>query len=284
MTTINSYIIELFKWKPETYIYEKADDCVMTLNQKTGDFKIISADNNVPYVGLNIIEDNFHIISRERQNIASLNNISNNISEDLKIDYEMKFKNHRFGIRFDARSAASEANFYDAYMCLKHICKFSERYPSGNISIEGTKTESGYNGYCIEYYDMIHSPVKYMGEFEDGEYDGEGDFFSSDGLIRLNCKNICAGKPNGIGRLIVGRNKIIHTIDMKKFSSLDASHEEYTNNIYKQIEPKYDELLVLLGFEAMTVESQTMYLFREIQKIKTMMKDQKQSKTFFNLF
>jgi hypothetical protein len=263
----------------------------MTLDLKSGDFKIISADNNVPYVGLNIIEDNFYIISRERQNIASLNNISNNISnnvsEDLKIDYEMKFKNHKFGIRFDARSAASEANFYKEYMCLKNICKFSERYPSGNIRIEGTKTESGYNGYCIEYYDMIQSPVKYMGEFEDGKYDGEGDFFSSDGLIRLNCKNICAGKPNGIGRLIIGRNKITHMIDMKKFNTLDSYHEDYTKDIYKQIEPKYDELLVLLGFEAMTVESQSMYLFREIQKLKTLLKDQKdqkQQKTYFILF
>ena len=283
MTTINSYIIELFRWKPDRYVYEKADDCLMTLNIKTGDFKIVSADNNVPYVGLNIIEDNFYIISRERQNIASLNNIS----EDLKIDYEMKYKNNKFGIRFDARSAASEANFYKEYMCLKNICKFSERYPSGNIKIEGTKTESGYNGYCIEYYDNIQSPIKYMGDFEDGEYDGEGDFFSSDGLIRLNCKNICAGLPNGIGRLIVGRNKIIHNINMKNYNHLNSLNTDYTNQIYKLIEPKYDELLELLGFEAMTIETQTMYLFRELQKLKNIFKDQnqKQSKLpFFNLF
>lgn len=283
---INSYVVELFRWNSSNNVYEKKDDCTMTLNLDTGDFTVVSApvsgSPEQKYIGVNIVTDNFAIVSRERQRIASLYNLS----DDLTIDYEMRFESHRFGIRFDARSSASETNFFNEYQKLRSKCQFVERYASGRTKIEGTKTESGYNGFCVEYYDKEGSPIKYMGEYEDGKYDGEGEFFSADGNIRISCKNICSGKPNGLGRLVVGRNRITKIIEMKEFHDIGSASQTFTNNVYSRLEPQYDELMELLGFEQMTLENRTMYLFRQLQKLKTQSSSGSKQivKPFFSLF
>ena len=294
----SSYVVELFRWDPIDNVYEKKDDCVMSLDLGTGDFTIISTSSDIgkleqTYISLNVINDNFAIISRERQNVASLHNLSRSVSgiagagtvRQLTIDYEMRFENHRFGIRFDSRSSASEANFFKEFTNLRTKCKFTERYKSGNIKIEGTKTPSGYNGFCIEYYDGKGSPIKYMGEYEDGKYDGEGEFFSVDGNIRISCKNICSGKPNGVGRLVVGRNRVTKFIDMKNYADIKSTDTRYTNMVYARIEPMHDDMLELLQFESLSLENRTIYLFRELQKIRSLAKSEPVApKSFFNLF
>ncbi len=302
MTTtpnISSYLVYLFRWNPIDNVYEKKDDCTMYLDLNTGDFEVVSLpsrQNTVKhagknkslrkYIGVNIINDNFTIISRQRHHIASLHNLSSpTYAKDLTIDYEMRYETHRFGISFDSRSSASEANFYSEFMKLRSKYKFTERYQSGNIMIEGTKTASGYNGFCIEYHDKEESPIKYMGEYEDGKYDGEGEFFSIDGNIRISCKNICSGKPNGTGRLVIGRNRVTKIIDMKNYTDDKSTDPNYTNTIYAKIEPMYDELMELLNFESLSLDDRTIYLFREIQKLKSSTKSEPVGqKSFFNIF
>ena len=271
---IGSYIVELFKWNTTKDIYEKKDDCTMTLTSD-GSFEIKSNDKK--YILLNIITDNFLIVSRNKHNLACMYN------DDFTIDYEMCYDNNKFAIQFDSRSSASEKNFYDAFTKLRSEYKFSEYYPSGNIFIEGLKTASGYNGYCIEYYDKEHSPIKYMGEFEDGKYDGAGDFFSVDGVICISCKNICGGKPNGLGKLIIGRNKETKIIEMKNYNDINSNVDNYTNLIYSRIEPKYEEKLEYLHFESMSLSDRTIYLFNELNKLKKAEKPVPRT-SYFNLF
>ncbi len=274
--SVSTYIVELFRWNPTENVYEKKDDCILSLDLNNGDLSIgtssisntscisnTSSISNTPYVKVNVIKDNFAIISRERHNIASLYNTltitstSSSSRGSLTIDYEMRYNEHKFGIRFDSSSTASERIFFDEYTKLRSKYQFTERYPSGNIKVEGTKTASGYDGLCVEYYDKTGSPIKYIGEYERGKYDGEGEFFSSDGNIRLCCKNINAGKPNGTGRLVVGRNRHVEYIQMKEFSDLSAMDTMYTCDIYSRINSEYDEVMELLNFEKKTLEDRT---------------------------
>jgi hypothetical protein len=284
---INSYIIELFYWHGESNLYHKKAYCTLSLDIVSGDLKIMSFDRKEDYMSANIVAENVYILSRDRHNIASMCNIDvHNIAKDKQnltnsdtnenpsnftIDYEMVYNHNKFGIRFDSRSSASEHNFYTEFDKLKKKYQFIEYYQSGNKKIEGSKTSSGYDGFCIEYYDNILSPIKYMGEFECGLYDGSGDFFSQNGHIRLVCNNICNGKPNGFGKLIIGKNKIIRLIAMKDFNNLSSADDEYTSNIYLKIDPKYDEVLELLTFESMNNEDRTLYLLRELQKLRQTM-------------
>jgi hypothetical protein len=282
------YIVELFGWDSTKNTYKSHGDCLMILDTIDGMFQIMSASFDMKdkkqvltdssqspssqvYIKANIYKDDLCVISRVEHNIASMYNVSqDSLSKEsvIVLDYEIKLGQKKFGVRFDSRSNASGTNFYEEYMNIKTRYQSSDKYPSGNIRIEGMKSDQGYNGLCVEYYDERKLCVKYIGEFEDGKYDGEGEFFSKDGNVRLSCKNICSGKPNGIGRLIIGKNHDVKTLTMKDFSDLSSKSDNYVNDIYHRIDPKYQETLDLLNFAALSIEDRTMYLFKELRKLK----------------
>lgn len=281
---INKYIIELFKWNDSSNAYEYKDDCIMKLNTSTGILEITSSlKNDQSYMLIDIMNDDFSIVSRTKNNIASMYNAF--LGTDKTIDYEMQFKNNKFGVRFDSRSSASESNFYEKYDILRTQHRFTDKYASGRIKLEGKKTNKGANGICIEYYDLPNSPIKYVGEFEDGVYDGEGEFYSSDGNIRVLCRNISSGKLTGKGFLRIGRNRESKTLDMKQFIDLKSTDFDYTNSIYLQIEPKYTEMMELLSFESLSLDDKMTYLFTEQQKIKqAQYVSAQKGRSFFNLY
>lgn len=276
----NTYIVELFKWDNEKQLYEKKDDCLLSLDSLNGTLKLESSKTEkVLYLSVNIVNENILILSRERNNVASMYNPT------FTIDYEMFYDGKKFGIRFDSRSSASETNFITEFKKCRSKVQAKEYYRSGNIKCEGTKTDTGFNGMCIEYYDRNDSPIKYMGEFEDGQYDGQGEFFSEDGNIRLICRNICAGKPTGLGKLIVGKNKLVKQIAMKDFTE-QSTDVKYTNNIYARIEPKHNEFIELINFESLSTDDKLVYLFKELQKLKLgkNMETSSVAKSVFNIF
>jgi hypothetical protein len=245
----------------------------MSLDHSLSTLEIMSeTDRKKVYIKVNIINDDFAIVSREKHHMKHKHLYCSRSGEnnfvDGVINYEMRFGPNRFGIRFDSRSSASESHFYEEYTKIRSKHRTNQSYPSGRIRFEGFKTNSGATGTGIEYYDIQGSPVKYIGEFEDGKYDGEGEFYSSDGNIRLKCKNICAGVPNGKGTFIAGRNKIVQTLEMKDFTDLQTTRDDYTNAVFARIDPDYEEKLALIKFESLTMEDRTIYLFKEIQNMK----------------
>jgi hypothetical protein len=276
VSTKNSYIIELFQWIEKNQEYEKKDDCVMVLDTVSGDFSVKSSSNEekLCYISANTNTDNIVIFSRQ---------INYNF-----FDYEMRFQGNKFGIRFDKSSASSQKNFLTQFNNIKSKTNFIEKYPSGNIKIEGSKTNNGYQGICIEYYDNPNSQIKYIGEFEDGKYDGAGDFYSLDGNIQLIVKNICSNVPNGSAKLIVG-NSVNRMIDMKLFRHLDSTDINYTEKIYSLIEPKFKEYLNLMNFEKLTINDKLIFLYNEVQSMKNnsgnnTTNNKEKPKSFFNLF
>jgi hypothetical protein len=300
---VSKYIVELFRWDTHKHVYEKKDDCIMILNTNSGLFEILPKDNftmtkNVTnglvniiqsdkstkpsYIKANINKDNVCIISREAHKIASLHNVSRIVedskdvgigeivrSPEITIDYEMTINGNKFGIRFDSRSNASERNFFMEYSKLKTKYQSAEFYQSGNIKIEGMKTQDGFTGTCVEYYDSKTQSIKYVGEFEDGIYDGEGEFFSIDGNIRLSCKNICGGKPNGVGRLVVGKNYASKIVQMKDVHDIPTKTDDYAKKVYAKIEPNYEEILDTLAFIELSLEERILFLFKELRKLKS---------------
>lgn len=280
----NSYIVEVFKWDVPTNVYIKKDDCIMTLDNRTGELTIESSTKQgVSYMNFNIVTDDFTILSKEQHNISNLQcalfedyTQVNQLSQlDQSIDYEMRYKNTRFGVRFDTRSSGSAANFQSEYTKLRTKYRTIEKYKSGRIHFEGFRTESGATGMGIEYYDADKSPIKYVGEFEDGIYDGEGEFYSINGDIKLHCNNICKGIPNLKGTLVVGKNKnkTVKVIEMKDFKNISANDNNYLLTIYSRIDSNAEETLELIEFEALSIDDRLSRLFREVQKIKRSLKD-----------
>ncbi|VBB18220.1 hypothetical protein YASMINEVIRUS_683 [Yasminevirus sp. GU-2018] len=286
----NRYIVEVFTWNSNTNVYEKKDDCVMMLDSKTGDLSIESSTTkNLLYMSFNIVNDDFSILSKERHNVSHLryrSTLSNGVQSDQTIDYEMRYKNNRFGVRFDSRSSASATNFQTEYTKLRTKHRTVEKYQSGRIKLEGFKTNSGVTGTGIEYYDIDGSPIKYVGEFEEGVYDGEGEFYSASGDIVLHCNNICSGVPNGKGTFVVGKNKLIRVLEMKDFKDLSSKRDDYLSSIYSRIDPAYEETLELVRFESLSLEDRTIFMFKEMQKLRQILKTTNTTVkgSFFNLF
>lgn len=268
---VNKYIVELFKWIPTTNSYkpvDSGDSCTMTLNTLSG---VLNIDHHVL---VNVLNDNFAIISRNRYNAPSSTYIISDhelVPKLIAIDYEMMYNNQRFGVRFCNRSSASATDFNEKYDKLRSQYRFIERYPSGRIKLEGSKTNKGATGICIEYYDKVMSPIKYVGEFDDGTYDGAGEFFSVDGNIHLICKNICNGVPNGKGFLRIGRDKVRQPIEMKDFKNFKSTSATYTNDIYATIESDYSTIMEQVHFESLSLDDKLTHLFNEVQTLKKFM-------------
>ena len=270
-SNVNKYIVELFKWIPATNSYKPVDSgnsCTMTLNTLSG---VLTIDHHVL---VNVLNDDFAIISRNRYNASSSTyNISDQkfVPNLISIDYEMTYKNQRMGVCFCNRSSASATDFNEKYDKLISQYRFIERYPSGRVKLEGSKTNKGATGICIEYYDEKMSPIKYVGEFEEGRYDGAGEFFSVDGNIHLICKNICNGVPNGKGFLRIGRDKVRQPVEMNDFKDLKSVSSTYTNDIYAIIEPNYSLIMEQIHFESLSLDDKLLYLFDEVQSLKKYM-------------
>lgn len=264
----NSYIVDLLRWSFDDDKYHKTDDAILKLYDNG---RMTLEINDIYYLDVNIIDQNIYIISRHKHHMAYMSD--NLLSIDCEIYYNGSNDEQKFALRFDSASSSSEQHFYDQFTKLKNKTQFVEYYQSGNKRIEGTKIDKGYCGLCIEYYDNSDSSIKYIGEFENNLYDGGGDFFSEDGIIRLTCNNICNNVPNGTGMLIIGHNKIHKIINMNNFDMLDPKDDDYINNICRSAlassvdVPNYDIFMETIRFECMDTNNKMLYLFYECQNI-----------------
>lgn len=244
---MNKFIIELFTYNPITNKYDKKDDCTMSVNDD-GNFVI---ENKVKYLSVNLKKDNVIILDRR--------------SSNMSFEYEMSCNNLKFGIRFDVRSSAAEKHFFNVFNKIRSGVVVIEKYASGRNKIEGMKSDTGFNGMCIEYYDLDNSPIKYIGEFEDSVYDGHGEFFTEDGMIRLVCDNICSGKPNGMGRLYI--IDVLHKIQFKEFKTKHTLSKEYIHELCLTVDKEYQERVLLENFKRLSTEDRTIELYKMLRSI-----------------
>lgn len=253
---MSTFLIKYYVWDNKENNYQGGQDCVLMLNTD-GKFEISKMDEPVIMVKANILKDNIALISRNKH--------KNNRHDNIVIDYEMYYDDIKFGFRFDARSSAAEVKFRNEYDNIIHKIQTIQKYKSERIHIEGHQVNGNFEGMCIEHYDKSKSPIKYIGEFEDGLYDGHGEFYSKCGNIKLTCNNICSGKPNGKGLLIVGKKSYELNMEDYKHCEID---DDYLVNIYAELDINYKLRLEELTFNQKDLNDKLLYLLREIQKIK----------------
>jgi hypothetical protein len=280
-TKQSSFVVKAFT-NTDAHTYIEKDDCTMKLDSDTCDFELVSAaDITKVYVKANILHDNIKILSRTHNEIEVTKECNGS-----PIDLVMTFKDQKFGIRFDERSSASEKIFVSEYSKIVSRRPCVEYYPSGNVQIKGLKTDDGFNGECKMYHDNVNMLLMIKGEFEDDLPDGPCEFYSEDNNICVKCNNICAGKPNGSGDLYV-KSHHIKTIQMKDYSDIYVLDPLFTNKIYSQIDPHYQNTIDRVLFKELTIEEKMMYVYDEIQKMKKEAEPQEQEQTrrgIFNLF
>ena len=152
-------------------------------------------------------------------------------------------------IIFDNSSSSAYADFKKTFNnYLNSKCE-TEYYPSGNEMYVGevlykkgmdeVVVERLPNGHGTYYYDTPSHKIKYIGDYEEGNYDGSGTFYSSDGKINVIALNISNGIPTQKGKLNINFSKKKETIEFQfndvwekfKFATKE-SKKEFVNSEY----------------------------------------------------
>lgn len=121
-------------------------------------------------------------------------------------------------ISFDSNSSSSYTEFkktFNEYVNTKYETKYYqngyELYVGEVISIKDS-LETLANGRGAIYYNTPNHNIKYIGEFESGQADGEGIYYNIDENIFIKANNISSGIPTQKGFLhinFVNKKEII---------------------------------------------------------------------------
>ena len=258
MADSNNFIVTIYEFKDNRY--EKYGDGFILLKDD-GAISIKYTNNKDTIITL--IEDN---VKNDSVYILSHVKTSNNT-----FDFEINISSIKYGIRFDSSSSSSQDIFKKEFNKIKLSVLHQTKYASGNIHIEGKTLDGEFDGHCIEYYDNSNNRVKYIGEFENDQYDGAGSFYSQDGLIKLVLNNICSGTPNGMGELFVGDKlyKIVNWDDNRDLSQLNITVPTFTEDVLKIVSTiDYNSILDKAKFNTMGSDEKMSLLFDEIYMLK----------------
>jgi hypothetical protein len=127
-------------------------------------------------------------------------NISVSFDDDL---FESKINN--IIVKFDSNSSSAWTNYKLIIYTIINTKDEIEKYPSGNVMCIGNilykNDKRVLHGNGTVFYDTPTNNIMYIGEFENGIFDGAGEFFSMDGYVSIRINNIVNGIPKHNGEI-----------------------------------------------------------------------------------
>lgn len=216
--------------------------------------------------------------------------ISKNFAEiefnNSKLTILLKYNIYKSMIEFDQNSSSAYKNFKNNLQELINSKLETKYYSNGKIMYAGEVLElenksSIFHGKGILYFDSDELSKKYSGEFENGEYDGEGKFYSKEKNLYLIANNISKGIPLKRGKLYINFKNNKQTIDVdfsslwksfnlndketiKKFVDNDNFVKMVTNFYWPETEKDIDDVL----FEQKSLEEQNLILLNELKLLR----------------
>jgi hypothetical protein len=170
--------------------------------------EFITTDYSIPILIIKPCEDKTQILLYH----FITNNFGGNVHfEDEKLEFTLTCQNICYKIMFDKNSSSAFTQFKNQLTTFLNSKFETEYYPSGYVfyvgevlySDDGKQKKRVPNGNGIMYYDLPYNKIKYVGEFENGNFDGVGIFYNKKGNISLKVNNISNGIPTQKGKLEV---------------------------------------------------------------------------------
>ena len=206
-----------------------------------------------------------------------------------------------YTIMFDASSNSAYSDFKSKLNNLINTKYESEYYPNGRLMYVGEVLYNQDNEDDVEtvmvstrvpngegtlYYNKYPHTKKYSGEFEEGEYDGAGTFYCTNGNITIQANNISNGIPNQKGTLNINftEKKETFTINFwelwdefelktkaqqKHFVMSDSFVSKVTNYYWKNPSLNLDELI----FKEKQAKVQRVELWKEIKSLRSQLEE-----------
>ncbi len=151
------------------------------------------------------------------------NNFATVTFDDISMECFLEYKDYNLTsgeiksvIKFDKSSASAYTTFKKTFTDMTKTQIETIYYPSGRVWYVGEVLKVEEAGKLVDrvahgtgtwYYDGVGSRVKYQGDFENGNFDGAGVFYSYDGKMSISANNISSGIPIGNAKLSIGFNR-----------------------------------------------------------------------------
>jgi hypothetical protein len=194
-------------------------------------------------------------------------------------------------MKFDDSSSSAYSDFKTNFESSLNSSFETEYYPSGRVMYIGemlyNKTEDGNpknrvpNGDGTLYFNSFNKAIKYDGEFDDGKYDGRGQFYNKEGKITLTALNISNGIPTQKGKLNINftnKHEVIELTFSEIWEKLGLTNKEqrkkfvmndnFVNEITKLYWKNDDVGINELSFRENPASEQRSVLWKELKSLR----------------
>jgi hypothetical protein len=202
-----------------------------------------------------------------------------------------------YKIVFDSSSSSAFTDFQRNFETALNSKFDSEYYPkSGNLKYVGevvyTKIDFKNidrgmvpNGKGTLYYDKPGQKIRYQGEFSEGNFDGAGKFYSSDGRVVLTANNISNGVPVQKGKLEInfGKQEVIEIKFTELWSKLNLNDkdsvrsfvlsDEFIDEILINFWDNKDVTIEEAKFKYLPEEDKQMVIYNQLKDLRKYMED-----------
>jgi hypothetical protein len=183
------------------------------------------------------------------------------ISMECFLEYKDYYRNtgsssvFKSVIKFDKSSSSAYTDFKKNFIELTNTQIETVNYANGRVWYigevlhvkEGDKlVDRVAHGQGTLYYDGAKSQPKYVGEFENGKYDGAGIFYSYDGKLSVSANNISNGIPTQKGKLSVNFNKFSEVFEVDFSHVFEKWSSKYSTKDEKQIFARSDDFVKII--------------------------------------
>lgn len=193
--------------------------------------------------------------------------------------------NYEYNTRFyfDSQSTSAFTDFKQTFTNMINTMIDTINYPSGYLYYFGETIDNDTMkqpcGTGTTHYDTAMRKIKYVGEFENGKYDGAGEFFSYDNKISIKANNISNGIPtqNGILKINLGVKSITYDIDFdylfESFNLTDKKDKRFfvkSDIFVKNVADLYwtdEESIDSVMFREKSINDKHIEIWNQIQKL-----------------
>jgi hypothetical protein len=273
------------------YIVKFSKDANYSESSLYDGFLELISDNGCPTIFVRTCKD-----STDPKNVNLLNlYVTRNMGKfnfdhhTLTCTINSYYKYYR--IIFDSSSSSAFTDFQKNFETALNSKFDTEYYPkSGNLKYVGevlhkdTRTFVP-NGAGTFYYDKPGQKVRYQGEFSEGNFDGAGKFYSSDGRVVLTANNISNGVPVQKGKLEMnfGTKEILEVKFTELWNKLNLNDkdsvrkfvlsDEFIDEILINFWDNKDVTIEEARFKYLPEEDKQMVIYNQLKDMKKYMEE-----------
>ena len=278
----NDYIIKFTK---NVHDYSRT-------SEKVDAFLELNTNNSIPTIAVRTHKDKFDVnnrllfhkyITKEFAKVE-FNDSNRTCTLSYRDGYSRSIS-YKSLVEFDDNSSSAYTTFKESFEKLLNTKSESQYHDSGRLRYVGEvleleDEENSYNGNGTLYFDSQNNSKKYTGEFEDGEFDGAGEFFSNDGNIKIVANNISNGIPVQKGKLHINfqsREEIVDIDFSKLWQSIGikdkrkqrsyVSSDGFVNNIAKIYWGQSDKTMEDVIFEEKSTSQQNIEIWNQMKNL-----------------